>query len=198
MSDAPLAAPSDVMYCTVHPTVETTLRCNKCGRPMCVKCARRTPVGYRCKECVANQQAVFYNAQSLDPVIQFAVSAVLSVFGAALIGILLGGIGFVTLLVGIPASLFAGGLIADVAHRAVSRRRGRYAWLVVGAGTVAGALVVGVIPQLLTFLLYSSVARPGGAQGMGFFLFGGLTSIGWWIYIVVATATAAGRLRFGR
>ena len=35
-------------YCANHPTVETTLRCNKCGKPICAKCAIRTPTGYRC------------------------------------------------------------------------------------------------------------------------------------------------------
>src|SRR5688572_1451926 len=39
-------------FCAIHTSVETTLRCNKCGRYMCVKCAVRTPVGYRCKQCV--------------------------------------------------------------------------------------------------------------------------------------------------
>ena len=29
----------EILYCTVHPTVQTTLRCNRCGRPMCTKCA---------------------------------------------------------------------------------------------------------------------------------------------------------------
>ena len=28
------------------------LRCNRCDKPICYDCAVRTPVGYRCKECV--------------------------------------------------------------------------------------------------------------------------------------------------
>ena len=35
-------------YCANHPGVETSLRCNKCGKPICAKCAVRTPTGYRC------------------------------------------------------------------------------------------------------------------------------------------------------
>ncbi len=42
-------------YCANHPGVETSLRCNKCGKPICAKCAVRTPTGYRCKECVRGQ-----------------------------------------------------------------------------------------------------------------------------------------------
>ena len=189
------------MYCTVHPTVQTSLRCNKCGRPMCVKCARRTPVGYRCRECVSNQLAIFYNAQPLDPLIQLAVSAALSVVGALLIGMLLGGLlGILTIIISIPASAFAGGLIADVAHRAAGRRHGRYSWLAVGAGIVLGALVVGAVPLIMSlFFLANVVAEPGArGVGLGGLLGLGLSSIGWWIYVVVATATAVGRLRMGK
>ena len=51
---------SEPMYCVNHPDVETYLRCNKCGRPICPKCAVRTPVGYRCRDCVQAHQQVFY------------------------------------------------------------------------------------------------------------------------------------------
>jgi hypothetical protein len=169
---------------------------------MCIKCARRTPVGYRCKECVANQQVIFFNSQPLDPVIQLVVSAVLSVVGAAVIGLLLGGLGFIflTLIISIPASAFAGGLIADMAHRAAGRRHGRYAWLAVGAGIVLGALAVGAVPLLINLMLLTAVASnpQAGGGGLGV-LFGlGLRSIGWWVYVVVATGAGVGRLRMGR
>src|SRR5436190_16953198 len=93
-AEGEFVAKSDVLYCTVHPTVETSLRCNKCGRPMCVKCSVRTPVGYRCRECVKGQQAVFYNANALDPVIQAAVSVILSGIAAVIIGFISGIAGF--------------------------------------------------------------------------------------------------------
>jgi len=195
---SPAPVTDGILYCTVHPTVQTSLRCNKCGRPMCIKCARRTPVGYRCKECVENQLAIFYNAQPLDPLIQLVVSALLSMVGAFLIGELLGRLFLIlVLIVGIPASAFAGGLIADVAHRAAGRRHGRYGWIAVGAGIIIGALVVGAVPFLLT-LLFAFTSGGGGDGGGGFLLGTLLSSIGWWIYIVVATATGISRLRMGK
>ena len=66
------------VYCTVHPDRETALRCNKCGRPMCVQCAVKTPVGYRCRECVRGQQDVFFTASNRDYVIAGVVSFVIS------------------------------------------------------------------------------------------------------------------------
>ncbi len=195
----------ETVYCTVHPTVETTLHCNKCGRPMCVRCAVRTPVGYRCKECVRGQQAVFYNANRFDPLIQLAVSFPLSAITAALAG-MFGG--FYLWFIAIPASSFAGFFIADLAHRAVGKRRGRYSWLIVAAGMVAGAVTVALIPALFYGLLLATLpTAPVDAYAEDYvpysplmlaLLGSGFSSIGWWIYVVVGTASAIGRLRMGR
>jgi hypothetical protein len=170
---------------------------------MCVKCARRTPVGYRCKECVTSQQAVFFNAQPLDPVIQLAVSAVLSAVAAGLVGLIGGALGlFLIFLITIPASTAAGVFIADVAHRAAGRRQGRYGWLAVGAGIILGALAVGALPLLLGFLMLAAAATAGpeAVQGgySGLLRLGGIASLGWWVYVVAATISAVGRLRMGK
>jgi hypothetical protein len=122
-------------YCTVHPSIETSLHCNRCGRPMCTRCAVRTPVGYRCKDCVRAQQDNFFNAQSLDYLIAGGVSLMLSVIFAGILSV----IGFFFLL-----SLFispaAGGVIGTAVWRLTGKRRGRYTALIVGGGVVLGAL----------------------------------------------------------
>jgi len=41
----------DATYCERHPSRETSLRCGKCERYICPRCAIQTPVGYRCAEC---------------------------------------------------------------------------------------------------------------------------------------------------
>src|SRR5260221_4811148 len=102
-------------FCAIHTTVETSLRCNKCGRYMCSRCAVRTPVGYRCKECVNQQQDIFYNATQADYLIASAVA-----FG---LGLPLGFFLTQVLFLGIILSLPAGGLIAEVVRRATGRRR---------------------------------------------------------------------------
>lgn len=175
MAETPAISTEEKEYCAVHPTVETSLRCNKCGRPMCTRCAVLTPVGYRCKECVRGQQSVFYNSKPLDPIIQAAVSLPLSAIAAGLVGLIGFGLGLWGWFIAAAASSAAGALIADLAHRAVGRRRGRYSWLAVAGAIVLGALLAGVPVYVLS----------------GF-------SIVWLIYLVVATGAAIGRLRIGR
>jgi hypothetical protein len=132
-SDSPL-------FCTVHPERETALRCNKCGRPMCVQCAVKTPVGYRCRECVREQQDIYFNAGSLDYVIGGAVAAVCSL-GANSLGQAL------PLFLMFFLAVAVGGFIPQVVTPLVKRRRGRYMHLAVAAGAALGALPV-VAPAL--------------------------------------------------
>ena len=70
------------LHCANHPDRETMLRCNKCDKPICFQCAVRTPVGYRCKECVRAQQNVYYNGGQSDLLIAGIVALVLGgIFG---------------------------------------------------------------------------------------------------------------------
>jgi len=139
----------NVLYCANHPTVETMLRCNRCNKPICTRCAVQTPVGYRCRECVGKQQAVFYSGGALDYVIAGAISVVLGGIASYLMTLV--GAWFIALLLG-PA---AGIGIAELVRLAVQRRRSKYLWIVVGAGMVVGAL-----PSLVLalFSLWSLIA----------------------------------------
>lgn len=185
----------DAIYCTVHPKIETSLRCNKCNRSMCIQCAVLTPVGYRCKECVRGQQAIFFNAHPYDPLIQLIICAPLSAIAAVIISVISRGF-FLIYLIGVGASSFAGVMIADLAHRAVGRRRGRYSWLVVAAAMVVGALIPALVGAAIRTMLLRAASLT--IPVMPFFLSTGFLNIGWWIYLVVGTATAIGRLRLGR
>ena len=92
---------------------------------MCTKCAVRTPVGYRCRECVRGQQQIFYNAKTVDPIIQGVVSVILGGIGSGLMGFL--NFGFIGWLIAFWAGSAVGALIADIAHRLVGKRRRRHA-----------------------------------------------------------------------
>jgi uncharacterized membrane protein len=176
---------SEPMYCINHPNAETYLRCNKCGQPICIKCAVLTPVGYRCKDCVRVQQQVFYTG--FRPV-HYLVAAAVALPLALVAGWLIPSLGWYAIVLG-P---LVGMGIAQVAHWAIQRRRGQYIWLLVCA-----CIVVGALPRLLLWLLslVGQVANPAGAT----YYAGGLLGLLWTIvYVVAATGAAYARLRPGR
>jgi len=168
----------EVIYCSFHPNVETRLRCNKCGTPICPKCAVQTPVGFRCPQCVRSQQAVFYTATPLD----YAIAAVVGLVASTVAAFIMGRLGiFLALLLG-PV---AGGAIAEVVRWTTGRRRGRWMWLVVSGCIVTGALAAAFSPLLLLF-------TPQGLPYLSISVFARLDLI---VYAVLAVGTAYARLR---
>jgi tetratricopeptide (TPR) repeat protein len=131
----------EVLYCAYHPTVETMLRCNRCGKPICTRCARLTPVGYRCRECLGQQQAAFYTGGALDYFLGGAVALVLGGIASALMSVI--GAWFFALILGPTAGIG----IAEAVRLAVRRRRSRYL-----ATVVAASMVLSAMPALLISL----------------------------------------------
>lgn len=129
-----------VLFCTNHPQVETTLRCNRCERPICARCARLTPTGYRCKDCVRGMQKQFETALWYDYPLAFIVTAGLSFVGSLITSF----IGFFTILL----APVAGMLIAEAARAVIRRRRSKRLFQVIALAAVAGTL-----PMLLYLLL---------------------------------------------
>jgi hypothetical protein len=153
------------LTCANHPTTPTQLRCNRCGKPICSKCAVRTPVGYRCRECVREQQQVFETASTIDYVITFGISVVAGLL--ALVGLnLLGALPFGAF-IGLFLAPAAGGVIAEVVRRLIRGHRGRYLPTTAAIGAVIGALPFlagGVISFLVT--LRGPQGFLGGAFGL--------------------------------
>nr|HID13538.1 hypothetical protein [Anaerolineae bacterium] len=177
---------SEPLYCVNHPSRETYLRCNKCGQPICVKCAVQTPVGYRCRDCINAQQRVFY--AGFRPA-HYLVAAAVALPLALVAGWLVPSLGWYTVILG-P---LAGGGIANATHWAIGRRRGQYTWLV-----VCGCIVVGVLPRLaLSLLPLAGLAvDPTGA---GYYIAGWIMRLVWGaVYLVAAVGAAYAWLRTGR
>jgi tetratricopeptide (TPR) repeat protein len=127
-----------VLHCTNHPDTETLLRCNRCDKPICMRCAVRTPVGYRCRECIAGQQRIYFTGTTKDYLITAVVGFVLAATAGLLFFLFVGGfLGFwIALLIG-PA---AGGSIAEIVRNAVRRRRSRHLNRVAAISVALGAL----------------------------------------------------------
>jgi len=133
---------SEVLFCANHPKRETHLRCNRCGKPICTSCAQRTPVGYRCPECIREHEDAFFNATPLDYLIAVLIALPLSLIA----GIIATRIGFFVIFL----AAAAGSLIGQLVFRAVGRRRGQWLPQLVGVIVVIG----GIIP-LLTIIFGS-------------------------------------------
>jgi hypothetical protein len=131
----------EVLYCANHPNVETMLRCNRCGKLICTRCAVQTPVGYRCKQCLGQQQAAFYTGGSVDYLIAGAIALVLSAIASYLMTLL--GAWFFAIILGPTIGIG----IAEAIRWAVRRRRSKYLYLSAALGIIVGAL-----PALLVAL----------------------------------------------
>ncbi len=167
-TDAPL-------FCYKHPKVETTLRCYQCGRPICVRCARRTPVGYICSECQRGRQQRFDQSQPMDSVVALVLSVILG--GTASILPMLGSWWFLVFCPRLPARS------SPRSWRAVGRRHSPRLWWLVSLG-----IVIGTLPIMGSSLLQLLTVLQGNIWG-----FQGILT--WGLHVVLAISTAVARLR---
>lgn len=146
---------STINYCYAHPTREATLRCKRCERYMCVSCARLTPTGYMCKDCVRVHQKSFDTAEWYDFILGFITAGLLS--GAATFLVtLIGGIGFLGWFLIFLGAPVAATTIAESVRYATRRHRSRPLFITCAVGMVVGALPV-MIVQILTMNVFGIV-----------------------------------------
>ena len=138
-------------YCANHPGVETALRCSRCNKPICSKCAIKSPVGYRCPECVKSQQKIFDTATPIDYILGAGAAGILSVVASVLIS-LIGSIGFFGWFLVIAAAPTAGMVIAEGARLAIRKHRSRSLFI-----TITVAVGIGALPMILWLLLSFSL-----------------------------------------
>ena len=143
------------LTCANHPNTETMLRCNRCEKPICIKCAIQTPTGYRCRECVRGQQKAFETAEWQDAPLAFGVSALISFLGS----LIAGNMGFLVIFI----APIVGTFISEAVRYVTKRRRSERLFRLAAAGAVLGA-----VPWLLRALLFGSLFR---ALWQGIYLF---------------------------
>lgn len=163
---------TNTLYCENHPNVETTLRCNRCEKPICAKCAVLTETGYRCTDCVRSQQKTFNTATWFDYLLAIGLAAILAYIGS----LITSRIGFFTIFV----APIAGIVIAEAIRFAIRRRRSKRLFQVTAVATAFG----GLFPVLsILFLTGLSV----GFAGLFYFI---------WpvVYTVLVTSTVYYRL----
>jgi hypothetical protein len=151
------AVESYELFCYRHPDRPTSLRCYNCNRPICIKCANKTPVGYICPECMREAEDTFFNSRPLDYLIAAAVSFPLSLLiGWLLIYVLAGGFGFFYYIILFFVSGAVGGFIGRLSKRAIGNRRGRYL-----PQLVVAMMILGVLIPALPIFLFVVAGQPG-------------------------------------
>lgn len=123
------------------------LRCNRCGKPLTPKTAVRTPTGYRCQDCIRQQQKVFDTTKGLDVLIGFLIAGFIAFAGSWFVPRL----GFFTILVA-PG---LGSLIYRAVRLAVNKRRSKALNSAILAGALIGSLPL-LVPQMLNVIRMSS------------------------------------------
>jgi hypothetical protein len=140
--DTAVGREPDVLFCANHPSVPTSLRCSRCGKPICARCRVATPVGYRCYECADVQSVPTYAVDT-----NYYVKALALGGGAAAgIGVLWG------LFPGFDfwAALIMGIVVGEAVSWAANMKRGPGLQMV---GLVAVALGIAVSRIVLQVVL---------------------------------------------
>jgi hypothetical protein len=126
----------NVLTCENHPQVETTLRCSRCEKPICVKCAVATPTGYKCRECVRGIQKTFETAEWYDYPLSIILASVISFLGSIVIGLF----GFFTIIITIFGAPLIGTFIAEVVRSITKKRRSMRLFRIVAIAAALGAM----------------------------------------------------------
>ena len=128
---------SNQLVCYIHPKRETQLRCNRCDKPICIKCATHTPTGYRCPECIRSQQKVFVTTKWFDQIIAALITGVIAYLGS-----LFDFLGFYSLLIAIGVGFAA----VWVVRWAIQNRRSPYLkYVMSGVALIAGLIPAGLV-----------------------------------------------------
>jgi hypothetical protein len=126
-------AEDDRLFCYRHPDRETWIRCGRCERPICTRCAMQGPVGARCRQC---------GKLAFDPLTSFTTQQIVlgltvALAAGAISGFLASQFGFLAIIVG----FFAGGLIVEAVRRVAGYKTGPVMLAIVLGGIVVGTLV---------------------------------------------------------
>ncbi len=181
---------SETLYCYVHPNRPTTLRCNRCERPICTDDAVLTPTGYRCRQCIREQHKVFDTAVWSDYIIAFVAAGIGSAIASVLVFLASQFFFGILVLFLAPA---AGGIIGNLVLRFIRNRRSRSLFLTAAIGMVAGAmpaLIIFSLPALLGIL-------SGGLRGFGSLL-PAIWEVVYLFMAVPAAYTQISGIRIGR
>lgn len=167
------------LRCAAHPDTETSLRCGKCGQPICPKCMVQTPVGARCRECARLNKPPTYRVSG-----PYYLRAGGTALGVAIITGLIWGfvhhyLGGYSLIISVVFGYVVGYVVAEVTGLAINRKRGR--WLA----------VIGAVAVIICFVTAGMV----DFFRFGYFYLGGFMNLFTLVAVAVGIYFAVNRLR---
>ena len=174
------------LYCYRHPDRVTYVRCGRCDRPICSKCAMQGPVGFRCRTC---GKPAYDPLTSMKP--RQVLLGSLVALGAGTLGGIIGlRLGFFVIFIG----FFGGGLIADLVMRVTGYKRGPVMAAMLLGGIAAGTLIA---VGLQYGVALADIARYAEGEQVEYPFLTYLFDTGAWalVYAGAAMAGAWGRLR---
>src|SRR5437763_10548039 len=118
--------------CVNHSNRQTSVRCGKCGDPICTRCMVQTPVGMRCRECAGIRRLP-----------QFDVSPALLVRAVA-VGLAVSTVGWYLTVYAVFLRFFLGVLVGVAVGEAMTRMANRRTNRALQTGAVL-AVVVGLV-----------------------------------------------------
>lgn len=157
------------MRCATHPEVETSLRCGRCGKPICPKCLVQTPVGARCRDCARLYRLPTYSISTKYYLRAIGAGLGIAMACGAAWGVIEWVIPFFSL--NLLLAPGAGYAIGEVVSLSTNRKRGT------GLAVVAGIAVT--ISYLITFLF------PGGFPFGLFNILYHLLALGLGVYVAI-------------
>jgi hypothetical protein len=183
-AEATAADEPDALFCYRHPDRETWVRCGRCERPICTRCAMQGPVGMRCRTCGRPKN---------DPLTRLSPPQLAGGSVAAVVAGTVGG--YVGLefgpLFAILLGPIVGGVIAEVVLRVTGYKRGPVIQAIVFGGIIVGVvLAAGIQYQGIVSMLE---AVEGFDPGLGGYLRG--VASGGIVYAAAAVIGAYSRLR---
>lgn len=147
----------ELLFCKNHDDRSTTLKCNRCGEPICSDCATQTSVGYRCPECIRELQEKFFEATPRD--------YILATIAVTLISILAGGLGSRLGFFIILAAPLMGTLLSRTVTFVTQKRRGRSLPRLITALSFLSLLA---LPILVPLVIYGTIDIRSLLYGLAF------------------------------
>jgi len=154
--------PKPLVMCAVHATMEATLRCTSCDRPMCVRCTIPNEVGQLCPTCRYKRIPERYRSNLRHWLIAGSVSAVLATIIPIPLVFLLS-IPFIGPMLFLAGGMLIGSLSAQITLR-LTAKRGQQMIMASGIGVGIGSLIAmlilfgGNISLMLLVLTVLSIA----------------------------------------